>query len=388
MAVQTFVVCPLCTIGRTCPRDCYRSNQLSYDHSAAKRDRSCCEGKYAIKMFYTRCHATPPRSFCSRFCLYQHAKHTADCRECHICGVNMEDLEKVRICKHPVDASRYVVFCGRDDCLATVSALVGAIGWAVPQKTLRWMQHCTPHSSYSQICCALDQSNKQTPEALMKLMQSGVSITREEAIHMLAASMASCNLKQHATPGPCSQCKTTESVTRMACGICPATQPIMCQPCLGLHVESNHPVIWKCAECESKIRAEVIKPYARCRGCGAMMCSESCVQRSTERHKDCGTKVLCTRCQKRSFTVEQGGTPCGMCPVRHCSVECMEAHWAEFHKKADVASDGQEACTICMHASKNATLVPCGHRFCLPCVEEQKTCPMCRAVVRECVRTY
>ena len=47
-------------------------------------------------------------------------------------------------------------------------------------------------------------------------------------------------------------------------------------------------------------------------------------------------------------------------------------------------------CKICLNAEANVVLIPCGHiAICKECAPSlKKKCPICRAVVKDAIRTY
>lgn len=46
-------------------------------------------------------------------------------------------------------------------------------------------------------------------------------------------------------------------------------------------------------------------------------------------------------------------------------------------------------CKICFMRPVNATLVPCGHRFCYECANKmKKECPLCRKAFTQVIKTY
>ncbi len=39
-------------------------------------------------------------------------------------------------------------------------------------------------------------------------------------------------------------------------------------------------------------------------------------------------------------------------------------------------------CIVCQVVLSEVSLIPCGHRLCIPCEEKCPSCPMCRASIR------
>lgn len=48
----------------------------------------------------------------------------------------------------------------------------------------------------------------------------------------------------------------------------------------------------------------------------------------------------------------------------------------------------ERTCKVCLDQAVSVVFVPCGHLVCTQCAPNLHLCPICRAPVRSCVRTF
>ena len=48
----------------------------------------------------------------------------------------------------------------------------------------------------------------------------------------------------------------------------------------------------------------------------------------------------------------------------------------------------ERTCKVCLDHPVCTVLVPCGHLVCADCAPVLRLCPLCRAPIRSCVRTF
>lgn len=48
----------------------------------------------------------------------------------------------------------------------------------------------------------------------------------------------------------------------------------------------------------------------------------------------------------------------------------------------------ERTCKVCLDQAVSVVFVPCGHLICASCAPSLQLCPLCRAPVRSCVRTF
>lgn len=48
----------------------------------------------------------------------------------------------------------------------------------------------------------------------------------------------------------------------------------------------------------------------------------------------------------------------------------------------------ERTCKVCLDHAVSVVFVPCGHLVCAACAPNLQLCPICRAAIRSCVRTF
>ena len=48
----------------------------------------------------------------------------------------------------------------------------------------------------------------------------------------------------------------------------------------------------------------------------------------------------------------------------------------------------ERTCRVCLDRTVGVVFVPCGHLACAECAPSLQQCPICRAPIRSCVRTF
>lgn len=48
----------------------------------------------------------------------------------------------------------------------------------------------------------------------------------------------------------------------------------------------------------------------------------------------------------------------------------------------------ERTCKVCLDRAVSIVFVPCGHLVCAECAPNLQLCPICRAPIRSCVRTF
>lgn len=48
----------------------------------------------------------------------------------------------------------------------------------------------------------------------------------------------------------------------------------------------------------------------------------------------------------------------------------------------------ERTCKVCLDRAVRVVFVPCGHMVCTECAPALQLCPVCRAPIRSCVRTF
>ncbi|KAI3376216.1 hypothetical protein L3Q82_016730 [Scortum barcoo] len=112
--------------------------------------------------------------------------------------------------------------------------------------------------------------------------------------------------------------------------------------------------------------------------------------------EDCGTQsipppqdIYTSRCRKRASCIMKDPTHTAHALFVFCSDAVCCARFGAYRDMAPVLCEAQVRCCICLDIFTDPVSIPCGHNFCIDCIEgfwdtkEKSECPLCKEKFRK-----